>query len=505
MTININIPELRELKPRILVLGVGGAGGNAINGMIEEGLQGVEFVAVNTDAQDLKINKAHAKIQLGANLTKGLGAGGKNDLGQASADESLNEIITFIQGSNMVFITAGMGGGTGTGASHVIARAAKELNILTVGVVTLPFSYEGPTRMKRALQGLEELKKHVDTNIVIPNQNLFKVASEKTTFEESFELSNRVLKQGVQGVTDLMTRPGLINLDFADVETIMSGMGKAMMGTGEAEGEARASEAAEQALKNPLIDEYSLKGAKGLLINITGGKDLTLFEVDEAVNKVRAEVDSEAELIIGAITDSSLDGKMRVSIVATALDNQGPQIKPVVSMVHRINNRSFVNSENLAKNSIMNQSTLSATAGATALDMNQSPEQSLIVEQQIHTSEDGKDSEEFFDPNISIENTAYLQSIQESEANAENNKTNGDMPTFEVDSIELANPKLFSDEGDINYSDNEEKNDGETKIFEKKHFEQNSEDSETKEPEMFESQDLEDNFEIPAFLRRQKN
>jgi len=500
MTININIPELRELKPRILVLGVGGAGGNAINGMIEEGLQGVEFVAVNTDAQDLKINKAHAKIQLGANLTKGLGAGGKNDLGQASADESLNEIITFIQGSNMVFITAGMGGGTGTGASHVIARAAKELNILTVGVVTLPFSYEGPTRMKRALQGLEELKKHVDTNIVIPNQNLFKVASEKTTFEESFELSNRVLKQGVQGVTDLMTRPGLINLDFADVETIMSGMGKAMMGTGEAEGDARASEAAEQALKNPLIDEYSLKGAKGLLINITGGKDLTLFEVDEAVNKVRAEVDSEAELIIGAITDSSLDGKMRVSIVATALDNQGPQIKPVVSMVHRINNRSFVNSENLAKNSIMNQSTLSATAGATALDMNQSPEQSLIVEQQIHTSEDGKDSEEFFDPNISIENTAYLQSIEESEANAENNKNNDDMPTFEVDSIELSNPKLFSDEGDINYLDNEEKNDGETKMFEK-----NSEDSETKEPEMFENQDTEDNFEIPAFLRRQKN
>ena len=500
MTINISIPELRELKPRILVLGVGGAGGNAINGMIEEGLQGVEFVAVNTDAQDLKINKAHAKIQLGANLTKGLGAGGKNDLGQASADESLNEIINFIQGSNMVFITAGMGGGTGTGASHVIARAAKELNILTVGVVTLPFSYEGPSRMKRALQGLEELKKHVDTNIVIPNQNLFKVASEKTTFEESFELSNRVLKQGVQGVTDLMTRPGLINLDFADVETIMSGMGKAMMGTGEAEGDARASEAAEQALKNPLIDEYSLKGAKGLLIDITGGKDLTLFEVDEAVNKVRAEVDSEAELIIGAITDSSLDGKMRVSIVATALDNQGPQIKPVVSMVHRINNRSFVNSENLAKNSIMNQSTLSATAGATALDMNQSPEQSLIVEQKIHTSEDSKDSEEFFDPNISIENTAYLQSIEESKANEANAENNNDMPTFEVDSIELSNPKLFSDEEDVNYLDNEGKNDGETKMFE-----QNSEDSETKEPEMFENQDNEDNFEIPAFLRRQKN
>ena len=516
MTININIPELRDLKPRILVLGVGGAGGNAINGMIEEGLQGVEFVAVNTDAQDLKMNKADAKIQLGANLTKGLGAGGKNDLGQASADESLNEIINFIQGSNMVFITAGMGGGTGTGASHVIARAAKELNILTVGVVTLPFSYEGPSRMKRALEGLEELKKHVDTNIVIPNQNLFKVASEKTTFEESFELSNRVLKQGVQGVTDLMTRPGLINLDFADVETIMSGMGKAMMGTGEAEGEARASEAAEQALKNPLIDEYSLKGAKGLLINITGGKDLTLFEVDEAVNKVRAEVDSEAELIIGAITDSSLDGKMRVSIVATALDNQGPQIKPVVSMVHRINSRNFSKSENLAKNLIMNQTTLSATEGATALDMNQTPEQSLVVEQslspeqslmvkQSHANEKNEDSNEFFDPNISIENAAYLQSLEESEANNETNKNSDGLPTFEVDSIELANPKLFSDDGDINHLESEEKNDEGLEVFEKKDFEQNSVSSETKEPEMFENQDAEDNFEIPAFLRRQKN
>ena len=522
MTININIPELRELKPRILVLGVGGAGGNAINGMIEEGLQGVEFVAVNTDAQDLKMNKADAKIQLGANLTKGLGAGGKNDLGQASADESLNEIINFIQGSNMVFITAGMGGGTGTGASHVIARAAKELNILTVGVVTLPFSYEGPSRMKRALEGLEELKKHVDTNIVIPNQNLFKVASEKTTFEESFELSNRVLKQGVQGVTDLMTRPGLINLDFADVETIMSGMGKAMMGTGEAEGEARASEAAEQALKNPLIDEYSLKGAKGLLINITGGKDLTLFEVDEAVNKVRAEVDSEAELIIGAITDSSLDGKMRVSIVATALDNQGPQIKPVVSMVHRINSRNFSKNENLAKNLIMNQPTLSATEGATALNMNQTPEQSLVLEQSIvpeqsitpeqnltvkenHTIEEKTDTDEFFDPNISIENATYLQSLEESGPDTEHNKNSDGIPTFEVDSIELANPKLFSDDGDLNHLDDLGKNDEELKMFEKTSFEQNSENSEIKEPEMFETQDTEDNFEIPAFLRRQKN
>ena len=495
MTININVPELRELKPRILVLGVGGAGGNAINGMIAAGLQGVEFVAVNTDTQDLKMNKAEAKIQLGSNLTKGLGAGGKIDLGQASADESLNEIINFIQGSNMVFITAGMGGGTGTGASHVIARAAKELNILTVGVVTLPFSYEGPTRMQRALQGLKELKKHVDTNIVIPNQNLFKVASEKTTFEESFELSNRVLKHGVQSVTDLMVRPGIINLDFADVETIMSGMGKAMMGTGEAEGDQRASEATDQALKNPLIDEYSLKGAKGLLINITGGKDLTLFEVDEAVNKVRAEVDSEAELIIGAITDPVLEGKMRVSIVATALDNQGPQTKPVVSMVHRIHNGNFDYRDNSEKTLVLNQPTLSATEGATALDINTAIEQNKAVEPQKQTNEPSFE-------NISIENATYLQNMEKIPINEEYLKKEDEIPNFEVDSIELADPQLFSDDEEINTTNHENKDEKESKAFESRDSEENSE---IKEPEMFESTDLEDDLEIPAFLRRQKN
>ena len=495
MTININVPELRELKPRILVLGVGGAGGNAINGMIAAGLQGVEFVAVNTDTQDLKMNKAEAKIQLGSNLTKGLGAGGKIDLGQASADESLNEIINFIQGSNMVFITAGMGGGTGTGASHVIARAAKELNILTVGVVTLPFSYEGPTRMQRALQGLKELKKHVDTNIVIPNQNLFKVASEKTTFEESFELSNRVLKHGVQSVTDLMVRPGIINLDFADVETIMSGMGKAMMGTGEAEGDQRASEATDQALKNPLIDEYSLKGAKGLLINITGGKDLTLFEVDEAVNKVRAEVDSEAELIIGAITDPVLEGKMRVSIVATALDNQGPQTKPVVSMVHRIHNGNFGYRDNSEKTLVLNQPTLSATEGATALDINTAIEQNKAVEPQKQTNEPSFE-------NISIENATYLQNVENVPINEEYLKKEDEIPNFEVDSIELADPQLFSDDEEINTTNHENKDEKELEAFESRDSEENSE---IKEPEMFESSDLEDDLEIPAFLRRQKN
>ena len=339
MTINFRAPDIKELKPRILVLGVGGAGGNAINEMMDSGVEGVEFVAVNTDAQDLKASKAKQKIQIGLNLTKGLGAGAKIEIGQAAADESLNEIIDLLKGANMVFITAGMGGGTGTGAAHVIARAAKELNILTVGVVTLPFLYEAPSRMRRGQQGLEELRKHVDTIIVIPNQNLFKIANEKTTFRESFSLSNNVLRHGVQSITDLMVKEGLVNLDFADVETVMSSMGKAMMGTGEAEGEGRAQKATDMALNNPLIDDYSLRGAKGLLINITGGEDLTLFEVDEIVNKIRSEVDHGAEIIIGSITDPSLNGKVRVSLVATALDGQQPESKSVINMVHRIQNR----------------------------------------------------------------------------------------------------------------------------------------------------------------------
>tara|TARA_Y100000590_G_scaffold229821_1_gene259193 strand:- start:12388 stop:13908 length:1521 start_codon:yes stop_codon:yes gene_type:complete len=506
MTINVNIPELKELKPRILVVGVGGAGGNAINGMIESGLQGVEFVAINTDAQDLKMNKATAKIQLGANLTKGLGAGAKTDIGQASADESLNEIINFIQGSNMVFITAGMGGGTGTGASHVIARAAKELNILTVGVVTLPFLYEGPSRTRRALEGLEELKKHVDTNIVIPNQNLFKVANEKTTFEESFELSNRVLKHGVQSVTDLMVRPGLINLDFADVETVMRGMGKAMMGTGEANGEKRATEAADTALKNPLIDEYSLKGAKGLLINITGGKDLTLFEVDEAVNKVRAEVDPEAELIIGAITDPKMDGKMRVSIVATALDNQGPQVKPVVSMIHRIHNRNFGYNENNSNTSTIKQQTLIATEGATALDINTQIENNKIEEEAkvAEVAEKKELNNDSSYENISLESATYLQNNENPIGNDSNEPS-----SFEVDSIELATPQLFSDESTGDLVSQEESH---PEIFETAKTDQNNnefsketDETNLKEQEMFQDLDSEEDFEIPAFLRRQKN
>jgi len=500
MTIDIKGPELRELKPRILVLGVGGAGGNALNSMIEAGMQGVEFVAVNTDAQDLKLNKAHAKIQLGCNLTKGLGAGAKHDIGQAAADESLNDIVDYIKGSNMVFITAGMGGGTGTGASHVIARAAKELNILTVGVVTLPFSYEGPKRMRRAMEGLEELKKHLDTNIIVPNQNLFKIINEKTTLKNSFGLSNDVLKFGVQSVTDLMVRPGLVNLDFADVETVMKGMGKAMMGTGEAEGEKRAEEATNAALNNPLIDEYSLKGAKGLLVNITGGTDLTLFEVDEAVNKIRAEVDSEAELIFGSIEDENLNGKIRVSIVATSLDGQSPQIKPVISMVHRLQNRNTGYVDNSIIAPTLNQATLSATEGATALDINtviKKEEQelkSLKIKDSTNETSLELDS-------ISMESASYFQNV-ENKSHIERDEKNQDIPTFEVESIELATPDLFSkndEEASFNQDTFSEHN------MEKYESNNQIKDSEIKEPEMFEESNQEEDFEIPAFLRKQKN
>ena len=505
MTINFKTPEIKELQPRLLVMGVGGAGGNAINEMIDHGLHGVEFIAVNTDAQDLKLSKAKGRVQIGLNLTKGLGAGAKLDIGQAAADESLNEIVNILQGANMVFITAGMGGGTGTGAAHVIARAAKELNILTVGVVTLPFLYEGPSRMRRAQQGLEELRKHVDTIIVIPNQNLFKIANEQTTFEDSFNLSNNVLMHGVQSITDLMVRPGLINLDFADVETVMASMGKAMMGTGEAEGEGRASKAAEMAISNPLIDDYTLKGAKGLLINITGGKDLKLFEVDEAVNKVRAEVDPEAELIIGAITDAALDGKMRVSIVATSLDGQQPEAKSVINMVHRIQNRNpgysdFINSGSAQSFNFSPTMTGPISQGANALKL----ENEVIIENT--TTNNSLDTID----RLNNEYNEALLSTQDTEIESiiENNQKEDCEQSFAEEALnhhsepehsninesgELSNglenfaveeespPNLFSSDIEVGESND---------LLPSENTEGSSED---------------DDLEIPAFLRRQKN
>ncbi len=496
MSINIGGGELRELKPRILVLGVGGAGGNAINAMIDSGMEGVEFVAVNTDAQDLKMSKAHAKIQIGMNLTKGLGAGAKHDIGQAAADESMNEITSYIQGANMVFITSGMGGGTGTGASHVIARAARELNILTVGVTTLPFSYEGPKRMRRAIEGLEEFKKHLDTVIVVPNQNLFKIANETTTFEESFNLSNNVLKHGVQSVTDLMVRPGMINLDFADVETVMSAMGKAMMGTGEAEGENRAIAATEMALNNPLIDEYSLQGAKGLLINITGGNDLTLFEVDQSVNKIRAEVDPEAELIFGAIKDENMTGKIRVSIVATALDGHKSENKTVLNMVSRIQNRNTGYSENLFSQSPrMDNNAFGSIDGATALKLDESyqidedhndlidnTENQPNNEGLIEASSYAKQASDNLSSGISIESASYMENN-----NLSNNDSNSILSN---ENNEEHTPKLFSDEqniqSDIVSNENTDQEDNESDQL----FDQDINEDE--------------DFEIPAFLRKQK-
>src|SRR6202522_1159766 len=339
MTINLKIPDIRELKPRITVFGVGGAGGNAVNNMINTGLQGVDFVVANTDAQALTMSKAERIIQMGVAVTEGLGAGSQHEVGRAAAEEVIDEIRDHLSGAHMVFVTAGMGGGTGTGAAPVIAKTAQEMGILTVGVITKPFHFEGQRRMRIAESGIVELQKCVDTLLIIPNQNLFRVANKKTTFADAFALADQVLYSGVACITDLMVKEGLINLDFADVRAVMREMGKAMMGTGEAEGEKRAMRAAEAAISNPLIDDASMKGARGLLISITGGRDLTLYEVDEAATRIREEVDQDANIIVGATFDETLDGVIRVSVVATGIEqalisrNTGNAPAPAVAAV----------------------------------------------------------------------------------------------------------------------------------------------------------------------------
>ena len=339
MTITLSMPEITELKPKIMVVGVGGAGGNAVNNMILAELTGVEFVVANTDAQALAHSKCDQRIQLGTQITQGLGAGARPDIGAAAAQEAIDQIKEHLTGAHMAFITAGMGGGTGTGAAPVIAKLAREMGILTVGVVTKPFQFEGSRRMAIAGDGLDELHKHVDTLIIIPNQNLFSIANEKTTFADAFAMADNVLHSGVRGITDLMVMPGLINLDFADVRTVMMEMGKAMMGTGEAEGETRALDAAEDAISNPLLDEISMQGAKGVLINITGGDDLTLFEVDEAANRIRNEVAPDANIIVGSTTSETLNGRIRVSVFATGIEVD-PALKrapnAVTSIVDRV-------------------------------------------------------------------------------------------------------------------------------------------------------------------------
>jgi len=325
MTITLHAPDIRELKPRITVFGCGGAGGNAVNNMIECGLVGVDFVVANTDAQALKLSRADRKVQMGVQVTEGLGAGSMPEVGRSAAEEVIDEIRDQLSGAHMVFITAGMGGGTGTGAAPVVARCAREMGILTVGVVTKPFHFEGPRRMAVAETGIGELQKNVDTLIVIPNQNLFRVATDRTTFAEAFSMADQVLYSGVASITDLIVKPGLINLDFADVRAVMREMGKAMMGTGESTGDNRAIQAAEAAIANPLLDEVSMRGAKGLLISITGGRDMKIYEVDEAANRIRQEVEADANVIFGATQDESLDGIIRVSVVATGLDQAQAQ------------------------------------------------------------------------------------------------------------------------------------------------------------------------------------
>ncbi|HEY0183513.1 MAG TPA: cell division protein FtsZ [Rhodopila sp.] len=327
MTLNLTIPTMShtDFSPRITVIGVGGGGTNAVDNMIAANLQGVEFVVANTDAQQLMHSRADRRIQLGPHITQGLGAGAKPEIGKAAAEEAADELYRHLDGAHMVFITAGMGGGTGTGAAPVIARMARERNILTVGVVTKPFGFEGVRRARSADQGIEELQQYVDTLIVIPNQNLFRMANERTTWRDAFKMADQVLYMGVRGVTDLMMVHGLVNLDFADIRTVMAEMGKAMMGTGEAEGENRAIRAAEAAINNPLLEDTSMSGARGLLINITGGEDLTLFEVDQAANRIREEVDEEANVIFGSAVDESLAGRIRVSVVATGIDSHKPQ------------------------------------------------------------------------------------------------------------------------------------------------------------------------------------
>jgi len=371
MTINLQMPDIRELRPRITVFGVGGAGGNAVNNMITAGLSGVEFVVANTDAQALALTKAERVVQMGVAVTEGLGAGSQPEVGSAAAQEVIDEIRDHLSGSHMVFITAGMGGGTGTGAAPVVARAARELGILTVGVVTKPFHFEGQRRMRVAEHGISELQKSVDTLIVIPNQNLFRVANEKTTFADAFAMADQVLYSGVACITDLMVKEGLINLDFADVRAVMRDMGKAMMGTGEASGDKRALQAAEAAIANPLLDEISMRGAGGLLISITGGKDMTLFEVDEAATRIREEVDPDANIILGATFDEMLEGIIRVSVVATGIDPAviPEQIVPATDRFPELAGRKISNAGRAAVEQAREAQIRSAVASISAEDL----------------------------------------------------------------------------------------------------------------------------------------
>ena len=504
MVLNLSVPELKELKPKITVIGVGGAGGNAINNMIDSGLAGVDFVAANTDAQALTKSRSDCKIQLGVQITKGLGAGSHPDIGKSSADETKHEIMEHLDGTNMLFITAGMGGGTGTGAAPVIARVAKELGILTVAVVTKPFQFEGAGRMRIAEQGLKELEGLVDTTIVIPNQNLFKVADEKTTFNDAFAMADEVLHAGVRSITDLMVVPGLINLDFADVRTIMNNMGRAMMGTGEADGENRAVDCAQAAIANPLLDDYSLDGAKGLLINITGGTDLTLFEVDKVTNAIRAEVHPEADVIVGSIFDERMEGKVRVSVVATGL---GPQISPG----RRIVDLNVTNSMN-------NQVSISDTSSMPSVSMEAEEEARIAAEaEEARIAAEAEEARIAAEPEevpiaeeIEVEEVIEMPSVIEDSYEDEviaDSLVDEIMPEAEESREEVEDKDytsiidLISDTKDSDEVTSSGSNEDAPDLFSTTSETLNNDTSDNTEAKSSETDD--DYLEIPAFLRRQ--
>ena len=563
MTINISLQDVGDnLHPKITVLGVGGSGGNAVNNMINANLEGVDFLIANTDAQALQISECPNKIQLGLNSTRGLGAGMRPDIGKQAAEEAIQEITEKLDGSHMLFVAAGMGGGTGTGAAPVIAKLARERGILTVGVVTKPFHFEGSQRMKLAEKGIEELQQYVDTLLTIPNQNLFRIANEKTTFSDAFKMADDVLYAGVRGVTDLMVQPGMINLDFSDIKTVMSEMGKAMMGTGEASGEGRAVAAAEAAIANPLIDDVSLKGARGLIINITGGKDITLYEVDEAANRIKQEVDEEANIIYGTTCDDRLDGLVRVSIVATGIDsNIGINAKPLETFAPiNINNDVYKSNQisdenNLDKSILENDLTDQVLIEEDKLDQleentselntilsetnDEMQKEDLIVETSIQISEpeekadyNVEDKEEVLVSNSNIDDTEEenhsdnLEIETESEATSFQSEDNSEEQVVEESLIkEEPTVRRLSLFDNISTNESETYLDQEVKpepvISENNVVEESVENldkdvsSENIEPEFNAStDDLDEEFnqeteeellDIPTFLRRQAN
>ena len=521
MSINISVPPTHELKPRITVIGVGGAGCNAVNNMISSHLEGVEFVVSNTDSQSLANSQAQMRVQLGANVTQGLGAGARPEIGRAAADESLDQILEYIDGTHMLFVTAGMGGGTGTGAAPVIAKAARERGILTVGCVTKPFQFEGKNRMRLAEEGINELQESVDTLIVIPNQNLFRVANAQTTFSDAFKMADKVLYSGVRGVTDLMVMPGLINLDFADVRSVMMEMGTAMMGTGDAEGDNRALDAAAAAIANPLLDDVSLAGARGVLVNITGGPDLTLFEVDEIVDHIRQQSDDDVNLIFGASQDDSMHNSIRVSVVATGI-NCPKKVDNVENIISDINlNLEKNNPEeklNAEKNEPINNNDKKPSETTNNVDLKEETIQAVNIQEEININQ-----ESFIPPEPEVIEKEQIQEEVKIDPFTEAEVLNASS-NIKEETIDNSEPQVKQQEGIIKrfsakalFGNSSKKNNDMKPSKEEllSDVEDNQSDGNLKEKEELSlSQDIsmkaadknsnEDTLDIPAFLRRQK-